>query len=259
MLKVMELIEAKNTALSYLKPAIKETLKWFRTDIVVERKGDKSPVTIADRNTEEMLRRQIQRDFPGHGIIGEEFGNELPTAEWVWTIDPIDGTRSFIRGLPFYSILLSLLHHGRPVMGVIALPALGEVYWAVQGQGTWTENRRVFVSPEKKLEKCLVATADIYCFEKKKYTRLFKALNRDAAMVRTYPDAFGHLLAIHGAVDVMVDPWAYIWDYAPCKILVEEAGGVFSNFTGNKNSITEGTAIVGNKSLVQKIRKMVRG
>ncbi len=121
----MNLIKVKDCALSWLKPAEAEILQFFRRkDISVEKKSDLSPVTIADRNAEEILRTKIARDFPGHGIIGEEFGEENSSAEWVWTIDPIDGTRSFIRGLPLFATLIALLRNGEPVMGIISLPAL---------------------------------------------------------------------------------------------------------------------------------------
>ncbi len=250
-------MEAKDTALSFLKSANKETLKWFRSDYKVEFKKDESPVTIADKNTEEILRKQISKSFPGHGIIGEEFGSETEDAEWVWTVDPIDGTRSFIRGLPFYSILISLLRNGQPLIGIVSFPALGEVYWAVKGQGAYCGDLRVNVSNETQLKRSLVATADRYCFEEKKSLFLFDHLSREASLIRTYPDAFGHILAIRGAVDIMVDPWACIWDFAPLKVLAEEAGGVFVNFSGNKNDIREGSAIVGNSQLAKFVRRVI--
>lgn len=250
------LMEAKDAALAYLKPANTEILKWFRTDFKVEHKADASPVTIADKKVEEILRKKIARDFPSHGIIGEEFGEENADAEWVWTIDPLDGTRSFIRGLPLFASLIALLHRGEPVMGIISLPALGETAWAVKGRGTHTDAGRLRVSENQRLSKAVVAAGDLYCFREKKCMRLFNRLGKEAALIRTYPDAFGHLMAIRGAVDVMVDPWAYIWDFAPCKILVQEAGGVFANFSGNKASLLEGTAIVGNPMLVKKVRKL---
>jgi fructose-1,6-bisphosphatase/inositol monophosphatase family enzyme len=98
----------------------------------------------------------------------------------------------------------------------------------------------------------------VYCFQQKKRIKLLQALHRRAALVRTYPDAFGHLLAIDGRMDVMVDPWAYVWDFAPCKILAQEAGGAFINFTGNKNSICEGTALVGNAKLVKALQRSIQ-
>jgi len=253
----MNLIKAKDCALSWLKPAEAEILQFFRNkDISVEKKSDLSPVTIADRNAEEILRSKIARDFPGHGIIGEEFGEERSSAEWVWTIDPIDGTRSFIRGLPLFATLIALLRNGEPVMGIISLPALGETTWAVKGKGAHCGKSQLNVSSCKNLSKALVAVADFYCFRKKKCARLFNLLDREAGMMRTYPDAFGHLMAARGAVDVMVDPLAYIWDYAPCKIMVEEAGGKFANFSGNRSNIRGETAISGNPQLVRQIRKI---
>jgi len=252
----MNLLKVKNTALAYMEPVEKEVLKWFRKDFAIEEKSDKSPVTIADRNAEEILRGKIRKDFPSHGIIGEEFGEENSAAEWVWTIDPIDGTRSFVRGLPLFSSLIALLHHGEPVMGIIALPALGEIAWAVKGKGAYCGKSRLQISAQKNLSKAVVATADIYCFRKKNCAFLFNKLGKEAALVRIYPDAFGHLMAARGAVDVMVDPLAYVWDFAPCKIMMEEAGGKFANFSGNQSSIRKETAVAGNPYLVQKVRKL---
>lgn len=254
----MDLISAKDAALSYLKPVSKDILKLFGADLKVHMKRDKSPVTLADQKAEEFLRKKISRDFPSHGIIGEEFGAENSSREWVWTIDPIDGTRSFIHGIPLFATLLALLHNGQPVMGIISLPALGETAWAIKGKGAYLGNQRMKTSSHNEIAGATLATADTYCFKEKKYSRLFQKLNKDAGLVRTYPDAFGHLLAARGSVDAMVDPWAYIWDFAPCKIVVEEAGGTFANFSGKKGLIDEGTAITGNPGLVQKIQKLIQ-
>ena len=252
----MNLLEVKDAALSFMKPAKAEVLKWYRGQFSVDLKEDQSPVTIADRNAEEILRKKISKYFPDHGIIGEEFGNVKPDAEWVWTIDPVDGTRSFVQGLPLFASLISLLHKGEPVIGIIELPALGETAWAVKGKGAFSNGSPLKVSPQSRMKGAFVAVADHYCFRSEKCTSLYNSLNKEAAIVRTYPDAFGHLMAIRGVVDVMVDPLAKIWDYAPCKILVQEAGGRFANFSGNRASIEEGTAIVGNTKLVQQVRKI---
>ena len=252
----MDLLKVKDHALSFMKPAKTEVLKWFRGQYKIDVKSDSSPVTIADRNAEEIIRKKIAKYFPGHGIIGEEFGNENTNAEWVWTIDPVDGTRSFIRGLPLFASMVALLHKGDPVLGIIELPALGETAWAVKGKGAFLNNKPLKVSKQKKLQGAFIAVADGYCFRQQKQTSLLNKLNKEAGIVRTYPDAFGHLMAIRGAVDVMVDPLAKIWDYAPCKILAKEAGGKFANFTGNQASISEGTAILGNSAIVKEVRKV---
>ncbi|QPJ63838.1 MAG: hypothetical protein G3M70_15155 [Candidatus Nitronauta litoralis] len=234
-------------------------MNYFRTSVKVETKSDQSPVTIADKKVEEMLRKRIMRSFPDHGIIGEEFGSEEDHREWVWTIDPIDGTRSFIRGLPLFSTLVSLLHHGKPVLGIISLPALGETAWAIKNQGAWLKEERLHVSKHSKIQGAALATGDVYCFREKKRMRLLNQLHREAGLVRTYPDAFGHLMAIRGIVDAMVDPWAYIWDFAPCKVMAEEAGGTFINMggTGNDVNLRQGSALVGNKTLVKKLNQLI--
>jgi myo-inositol-1(or 4)-monophosphatase len=252
----MDLLEVKDAALSFMKPAKAEVLKWYRGQFSVDLKADQSPVTIADRKAEEILRKKISRHFPGHGIIGEEFGNDNPDAEWVWTIDPVDGTRSFVRGLPLFASMIALLHNREPVLGIIELPALGETAWAVKGKGAFSNGKPLNVSSRPRLKGAFVAVADHYCFRSEKCTFLYNRLNQEAGIVRTYPDAFGHLMAIRGVVDVMVDPLAKIWDYAPCKILAQEAGGRFENFSGNKASIEEGTAVVGNSKIVQQVRKI---
>ncbi len=254
----MNLMAAKDAALSFLKPARAEIMKWFRQDFSVEKKADMSPVTIADQKAEEILRTKIVKAFPDTGIIGEEFGEENADREWVWTLDPIDGTRSFIRGLPLFASLIALLRNGEPVLGIVDLPALGETAWAVKGRGAFCDGERLRVSGQANLSEAVVATADQYCFRRKKYMKLLNRLSRESSLSRTYPDAFGHLMAARGAVDVMVDPWASIWDFAPCKILVEEAGGRFANFSGNKDSIRAGDAIVGNSTMVRKVRKMIQ-
>jgi len=252
-----DLLKAKDAALAWLKPTTREIMKSFRSDISVELKADRSPVTLADRKAEEYLRKQIGREFPDHGIIGEEYGEQDAAREWVWTVDPIDGTRSFIQGLPLFATLISLLRHGEPVMGVICLPALRETAWAVKGQGAFCGEKRLRVSSHETLEEATLGIADVYCFRKTKLLGLLQKLHQRADLVRTYPDAFGHLMAVRGAVDAMIDPLASIWDYAPCKILVEEAGGAFANFSGKKGSISEGTALVGNPKLVRRLQRLL--
>ncbi len=253
----MDLLKAKDAALTWLRPTTREIMKSFRSGIAVELKADRSPVTLADRKAEEYLRKQIAREFSDHGIIGEEFGEEGAGREWVWTVDPIDGTRSFIQGLPLFATLISLLHQGEPVMGIICLPALQETAWAVKGKGAFCEEKRLRVSSHETLQEATLGIADVYCFRKTKRLSLVQKLHQRTELVRTYPDAFGHLMAIRGAVDAMVDPLAYIWDYAPCKILAEEAGGAFANFSGKKDSISEGTALVGNPKLVRRLQRLI--
>ncbi len=149
------------------------------------------------------------------------------------------------------------MHKGEPVMGIICLPALGETAWAARGHGAYCNESRIRVSNHTSIQGATLGTADTYCFREKKFMRFYQTLHKEAGLVRTYPDAFGHLMAIRGALDAMVDPWAYIWDYAPVKVMAVEAGGAFENFNGNKSSIQEGTALVGNPALVRNQKRLV--
>ena len=224
-------------------------------------KSDGSLCTGADIAAQEALIGKLQEIYPGK-IVSEEMSVAQNNDQWssgdggLWCIDPIDGTRSFIQGLPLFASLMCLLHKGEPVLGIIELPALKETAWAVKGKGAFLNGKPLNVSKQKKLQGAFIAVSDGYCFREQKQTFLLNKLNKEAGIVRTYPDAFGHLMAIRGSVDVMVDPLAKIWDYAPCKILAQEAGGKFANFSGSQSSIEQGTAIVGNASIVKEVRKL---
>jgi histidinol-phosphatase len=213
--------------------ASKIALSYFRQALLIEMKENHTPVTIADKKTEEMIREEISQSFPDHGIIGEEFGVHLNNADYIWTIDPIDGTRSFIRGIPLFGTLLGLLEKGEPVLGVMVLPALEETYTAGKGLGAFCDGIQLHVSATKSLESALVSCGDVSCFGaigKKDY--LNRLLER-AELVRGYTDCFGHSLVIRGAIDAMVDPIVSPWDVVPLACLIREAGGDYFTFEGD--------------------------
>jgi histidinol-phosphatase len=214
--------------------ASKIALSYFRQAILIEMKENQTPVTIADKKTEEMIRAEISDAFPDHGILGEEFGHESKQSDFLWTIDPIDGTRSFIRGIPLFGTLLGLLKKGKPVLGVMILPALEETYSAAEGLGSYCNGVQCRVSSVTALENALVSCGDLPCFEsagKKKYVQ---SLMAKAELTRGYTDCFGHALVIRGSVDAMVDPIVSPWDIAPIACLVKEAGGGFCNMDGEE-------------------------
>lgn len=217
-------------------------LSHFRKSLLIEMKANHTPVTVADKKTEEMIRKEISRRFPSHGILGEEFGTESGNAEYVWTVDPIDGTRSFIRGIPLFGTLLGLLRKGEPILGVMVLPALKETYWAAEGLGTFCNENQLHVSPVATVEKALVSCGDVSCFESTGNMRLLLSLMRRAELVRGYTDCFGHALLLRGSVDAMIDPLVAPWDVAPIACLVKEAGGHSFSFDGKP--ILEATTFV---------------
>ena len=190
----------------------------------VERKADGTPVTEADRAAERVLREELGRALPEAALFGEEYGGERD-AELLWVIDPIDGTLSYSRGIPLFATLVALLEAGRPVLGVIDLPALGECYVGWRGGGCWRGDERLRVSDCRDLAQALVSHGDPYCFDAAGERAAFEALAQRARVLRGYTDAFGHAQVLCAAVDVMVDLDLSLWDAAAAQVLVPEAGG----------------------------------
>lgn len=231
---IRDLKDLAREAAEIVEDSARVALSYFQKPLLIETKDNQTPVTIADKKTEEKIRAELQRRFPNHGIIGEEFGEESREREWVWTVDPIDGTRSFVRGIPLWGSLVSLLKNNEPVLGIMALPALGELYWAVQGGGTFRNDHPVHVTTTKVLESAFVSCGDFYAFEDAGKREYAHRLMDTAELTRGYCDCFGHSLVMRGAQDAMVDPVVAIWDIAPLALLVEEAGGGYSNFRGER-------------------------
>jgi histidinol phosphatase-like enzyme (inositol monophosphatase family) len=233
---VTELTEYRSFAEDIAREGGRLTLSYFRRGIAVEYKSDRSPVTEADRETERLLRARIAKRYPQHSVAGEELGMPESRGEWTWVIDPIDGTKSFVHGIPLYTVLVALLHNDEPVLGVIHNPVLEETVSAAVGAGCSYNGGPCSVRSCDSLETAEVCTSD------------FIALARDAADVhgrivasssfgRTWADAYGYLLLATGRMDVMVDPKMAIWDIAPLYPIVEEAGGVITDIAGRRDPL----------------------
>jgi histidinol-phosphatase len=232
------------------------TLEYFGRGVAVERKADTSPVTIADRRAEESLRKTLEEAFPDDGLLGEEFGEKQGSSGRRWIVDPIDGTQSFIRGVPLYGVLIGLEEEGRPVVGVMGLPALGVTYWAARGGGTFRNGERVGVSAVTRLADATVVSSDAkpQGFGDK-YER-FESLLRAAALYRGWGDCYGYGLVASGRVDVMIDPIVSPWDVAAILPILEEAGGRFVDWSGAPN-IYGGTGIGAPAALVDQILELL--
>lgn len=208
-------------------------MKWFRSaDLVAERKSDDSPVTIADRTAEEAIRRAIAERYPDHGILGEEFGGADGDVLPRWIIDPIDGTKSFVRGVPLFTTLVAYEDSHGIGAGVIYAPATGEMVSAGTGDGAHDEEgRTVHVSSCGRIEDAWVMTTDPVDLNRRE-PGISRILLERAAAMRTWADAYGYLLLARGAVDAMIDPVMSPWDIAPLSVIIREAGGVFSAIDG---------------------------
>jgi histidinol-phosphatase len=251
-----ELKEILEFATHAAREAGEITLKYFGTDINVDRKSDRSPVTIADRKAEEKLRTLIQGQFPDHGIVGEEFGEEGRGGEYRWIVDPIDGTRSFIRGVPLYGILVALEHQDDAILGVIHHPALEETVRAAVGGGCEWNGRPARVSEIDALANAMVLTTDPGGVFRK--NRLFaERLLSQASRQRTWGDCYGYTLVATGRAEAMMDPKMALWDSAALKPVIQEAGGVFSDWSG-KPTIHGEDALAANPRLHSLILEMMR-
>jgi histidinol-phosphatase len=233
-------------------------LGYFQTGLQVETKSDNSPVTIADRKSEEALRALMEKHTPGYGIIGEEFGTQAGQADREWVIDPIDGTKAFIHGVPLFGTLLALLEKGRPVVGVLALPALGHVLHASLGGGAWLDGKPCRVSSIDSIEESLLLDGSACTMERLGHGPAWTALRTRAKLHRGWGDCYGHFLVATGRAEAMVDPIVSIWDVAPMGIILPEAGGRFTAFSG-RDAITENSGISSNGRIHPEILRAMSG
>lgn len=227
-----ENLELLKIALKTVELAEENILKFYQNDVGVEWKADKTPVTIADKGTEELARKFWAKETPGFGVIGEEFGIESPDAEYQWVIDPIDGTKSFIHGVPLFGTLIGLYHKNVPIASVIRLPAMKSAVWAVNGGGAFLDGREVRTSKVSQLSDALVLSGTVNTMEDKGFGEGFTKLRRSARLHRGWGDCYGYYLVAAGRAEIMVDPVVSLWDIAPFPLLMKEAGGKFSTIDG---------------------------
>ena len=210
----------------------KLTMRYFQTGVVADLKADASPVTIADRESERLMRELIEARYPGHSILGEEEGETRPGASFRWILDPIDGTKTFVRGVPFYAVLVGLEREGQAVVGAVNIPPTGELLHAAQGQGCSWNGRRARVSPVARLSESLLACTDVASMAKHGRAAAYARLAAASKLQRTWGDAYGYVLVATGRAEVMLDPITALWDCAALLPVVTEAGGTFTDWSG---------------------------
>jgi len=208
------------------------TTHFANPDLVVDRKEDLSPVTAADRGAETVMRELIASHYPEHGIIGEEFGNSREDAEYVWVLDPVDGTISFAAGVPLFGTLIGLLYRGRPVLGCIHQPTIGQLCIGDNEQTT-LNGRRVRVRTSAGLAKATLLTTDLDNIAAYQNYDTFEALRHEVGMFRTWGDCFGYLQVATGNADIMIDPVLNPWDLLPLIPVIQGAGGVITAWDGS--------------------------
>jgi histidinol-phosphatase len=219
-------------AIDLTRRASQVAMHYYDGSFSVEYKGDASPVTVADRETEQALRASLQEAFPGDGFLGEEYGDTPGTTGYRWIIDPIDGTRSFVRGIPLWATLVGLEFKGELLAGVVDCPPLGHTYHALRGKGAYRNERRIRVSDEADLSKSLVYYSSVSWFLKAGKEQNFLNLVRASDRQRGYGDWYGFMLIAQGSGEIMVEHGVHAWDVGAIIPIVEEAGGKFSDWVG---------------------------
>ena len=209
----------------------KRTLAYFNTGVAVDKKADSTPVTIADREAERIIRERVAKFFPTHAVVGEEEGETAGDAAYRWIIDPIDGTKAFVAGVPLYGVLIGCEVKGAPAVGVIYLPALDDMVAGADGLGATWNGRPCRVSSVDKLADALVVTSSIVrCQER---SGAFANLTAATRQQRTWGDAFGYAMIATGRAEIMLDPALSPWDVGPMIPILREAGGKFTDWQGN--------------------------
>ena len=226
--------------------------------IAVETKGDGSPVTAADRAAEQAARDWLAARFPDDGVLGEEFGASRPGAARRWILDPIDGTKTFVRGVPLWGTLVACVAgegaDAEVLAGAAYFPAVGELVAAAPGEGCWWNGARARVSDVAALDQALVLTTDPTFGHRPERRAGWRRLEGAAGLSRTWADCYGYLLVATGRAEAMVDAITGDWDSAALLPIVEEAGGVFTNWEGRRTGLG-GSAVATNAALAAEVRR----
>jgi len=234
------------------------TLGHFRTGLRPDFKSDSTPVTVADRQAEELIRRRIEQQYPAHAIVGEEYGLQGSAgASHRWFIDPIDGTKAFVCGVPLYAVLLGLEIEGTVRVGVACFPALDEMLCAAGGEGCYHNGRRAHVSTVSRLDQAVVTFTDPTAFARHAKSAAWERILAATYYHAGWSDAYGYLLVATGCVELMLDAIMAPWDCGPFPPILEEAGGYFGDWQGNPGIHAE--ALATNRLLLPQVLAALRG
>ena len=253
-------------AVEIARQAGEQTLELFRAlNVDVERKSDGSPVTAADRAAEQLLRERISDHFPDDAILGEEFGETPGTSGFRWVLDPIDGTKPFVSGVPLYTTLVAVMWEDVPQIGVIFAPAASEMVYAARELGCWqvlgaAEPRSCGVSSVDQLADAVFVTTSVESFTTRRKVdarRIYDQLQDACRLTRTWGDAYGYLLVATGRAEIMIDPEMSLWDTAALQPIIEEAGGRFFDWQGRATVHSE-EAVATNAALAEQVLERLR-
>ena len=232
-----DLAEFKKVAIEAVKKAEERIMYYYRNLPPIEKKVDMTPVTRADKEAEGIVVDTIRKAFPDHGFFGEELGMDNENAEFVWIIDPIDGTKNFIHGIPFFGTVLGLKHAGKIVLGISNMPALDELLTASEEESTLLNGNEVRVSRISSLQDAFIVVSGFHRLEDDDYRRALLTVRNKTINMRGYGDVHGYHLVATGRADVMFEVGPKPWDVSAFQIIIKQAGGRYSDFSGNPHAL----------------------
>jgi histidinol-phosphatase len=253
-----EMSNELKAALEAARAAAEVIRGFYQRNVKIEVKADKTPVTEADVRSEEAIRELLTRRFPTYGFYGEETGKSDMNAESVWLVDPIDGTKSFVRECPFFSTQIALMRGGRFVLGVSCAPAYNELAWAERGHGAWLDGKPIRVSKVEALDAAIVSGGNLKTLTASDSWSRFGELIRGVNRIRGYGDFVHYHLLARGALDVVVESDVNILDIAALTVIVEEAGGRFTDLSGGDVGLGTTTVLATNGPLHGPVMSQLR-
>jgi histidinol-phosphatase len=253
----VELSPFLTTALDAACAGAEVIRRYYRRNLEVTLKSDKSPVTQADVETEQVIRKTIAGRFPTHGFYGEETGQSALDAEYLWLVDPIDGTKAFVREYPFFSTQIALMHRGRLIVGVSSAPVYGELAYAELGRGAWLDEQPIRVSEIASIEACAISTGNLKTLAGGPRWARFGRLVTRAQRIRGYGDFLHYHLLAAGKIDVVIESDVNILDIAALAVIVEAAGGRFTDLDGRALDLSTTSVLATNGKLHDEVLKEV--
>ena len=245
-------IDASNAAAKLIR-------SYFKGNFIVDIKEDMTPVTEVDIKAENTIKEIILNAFPDYGFYGEETCRENKNSEYTWLVDPIDGTKGFVRGYPFFSTQIALMHHGEIILGVSNAPIFDEIIFAEKGKGAWMNNKQMHISNTKDIVSSTISTGNLKTIAlSENWMNLGKIVSK-ADRIRGYGDFYHYHLLASGKIDVVIESDVNILDVAALSLIIEESGGVFTDFQGKRSNLDTTSVIASNPNLYSSIKKELIG
>jgi len=248
-----KLKEFLSTALQAAKAARELILSYYNGDFDIEIKADQTPVTVADRGAEQVIRKTLSSAFPDHGIFGEEYGADNKDTEYLWLVDPIDGTKSFVKRYGMFSTQIALMHKGELILGVSCAPAMDELVWATRGGGAFDQNGQLHISKVDSIKQASISTGNIQSLAASERWNALGRILANTNRTRGYGDYYHYHRLAAGQLDAVIESDVNILDIAALYVIVTEAGGIFTDLDGQAPNLDTRSVLAATPALHAKL------